>query len=209
MVTAALASARAAKRARLIKIVQTGRNVLRLDEDTYRDLLAAKSNGKRSAKDLSIDELDAVVKHMRASGFKPTKQAGRAPREQRTLDTSPEGSKIRALWLWLHEVGIVVDPSEAALANFARRISGVDTLQWTHRPDKVIEGIKAWAARQLPAKLSERTATLQAAGQLPSDITADALPLLVCPTLNPAGFDALHRTLNYLVRLENGDIQWR
>jgi len=205
MISAALASARATQRARLIKIVQTGRNVLRLDEDTYRDLLAAKSNGKRSAKDLSVDELDAVVKHMRASGFKPTKPAGRAPREQRTLDTSPEGSKIRALWLWLHEVGIVLDPSEAALANFARRISGVDTLQWTRRPDKVIEGIKVWAARQLPAKLAERTARLQAAGKLPAGINVGTLPVLVSPTLNPAGFEAQQRAWWYLDELERGN----
>ncbi|MCL4759732.1 MAG: DUF1018 domain-containing protein [Rhodocyclaceae bacterium] len=205
MISAPLAAARATQRSRLIKIVQTGRNVLRLDEDTYRDLLAAKSNGKRSAKELSIDELDAVIKHMRASGFKPTKPAGRAPREQRKLDTSPEGSKIRALWLWLHEVGIVLDPSEAALANFARRISGVDTLQWTRRPDKVIEGIKAWAARQLPAKLAERTATLQAAGKLPAGIEVASLPVLVSPTLNPAGFESLQRAWWYLDEMERGN----
>lgn len=205
MISAKLASARAAQRARLIKIVQTGRNVLRLDEDTYRDLLAAKSGGKRSAKDLSIDELDAVIKHMRASGFKARKPAGAQPRERRALDTFPESSKARALWLWLHEIGIVKDPSERALASFGRRISGVDALQWTRRPDKLIEGIKAWAARELPAKLRERVTALQAAGKLPSNITTDVLPALVCPTLNPAGFDALSRTWAYLDKVERGD----
>lgn len=205
MISAKLASARAAQRARLIKIVQTGRNVLRLDEDTYRDLLAAKSGGKRSAKDLSVDELDAVIKHMRAAGFKARKPATAQPRERRALDTFPESSKARALWLWLHEIGIVKDPSERALANFGRRISGVNALQWTRRPDKLIEGIKAWAARELPAKLRDRVAALQAAGKLPGNITADVLPVLVCPTLNPAGFDALSRTWAYLDKVERGD----
>lgn len=209
MISAPLAAARAAQRGRLIKAVQTGRNVLRLDDDTYRALLALKSGGKRSAKDLSPKELEAVIKHMRAAGFKALKPSGAQPREQRALDTHPESSKARALWLWLHQIGVVNDPSERALASFGRRISGVDALQWTQRPDKLIEGIKAWAARQLPPKLADRVASLQASGKLPADITAGALPVLVCPTLNPAGFEALRRTWSYVDRLENGDIQWR
>lgn len=205
MISAPLAAARAAQRAKLIKTVQTGRTILKLDEDTYRALLAVKSGGKRSAKDLTVYELEAVIKHMRAAGFKALKPASARPRERRALDTHPESSKARALWLWLHEIGVVNDPSERALASFGRRISGVDALQWTHRPDKLIEGIKAWAARQLPPKLAERVASLQACGKLPADVTAGALPVLVCPTLNPAGFEALRRTWSYLDKVERGD----
>lgn len=188
--------------AHLIKIVQTGRNRLGLDEDTYRDLLAAKSGGKRSAKQLSITELEAVIKHMRAAGFKATKPAGATPRERRALDTAPEASKARALWLWLHEVGIVVDPSERALAAFGRRTCGVDALQWARRIDKLIEGLKAWAARQLPAKLEQRIARLVEAGKLRPGVTPHAVARHVRPTLDPAGFDALQAAWEFLDDIE-------
>ncbi|WP_418648848.1 regulatory protein GemA [Thauera butanivorans] len=205
MASASLASARAAQRAKLIKIVQTGRNRLRMDEDTYRDLLAAKSNGKRSAKDLSVDQLEAVIKHLRGCGFKPTKPANAAPRERRALDTSPTGSKARALWLWLHQVGIVRDPSEAALASFGKRISGVDALQWTRRTDKLIEGIKTWAARELPAKLEQRLHALQATGKLPVGMTVAGLVSGVSPTLDSSTFTALQRAWWYLDKVEQGN----
>jgi phage gp16-like protein len=203
MSTPSFAAARAAQRARLIKAVQTGRSRLGLDDDTYRDILARHSrSGKRSAKELEIWELEAVLKHMRSAGFKASKPGSARPRERRTLDTSAEASKARALWLWLHDLGIVRDPSEAALAAFAKRISGVDALQWTQRPDKVIEGLKAFGARQLPALLALRVEMLRAAGKLPQRITADALPALVSPTLNPAGYDALRAAWDHLDGLE-------
>lgn len=202
MPSAALTSARAAQRARLIKTIQTGRGKLGLDDDTYRDLLSAKAGGKRSAKDLDIRELEAVLAHMRAAGFKPTKPASTTPRERRTLDSSAEASKVRALWLWLHQVGIVRDSSEAALAAFVRRTNGVDDLRWARRKDWTIEGIKAWAARQLPAKLEERLARLREADAVPPTVTLGALCQAVSPTLHPRTFDALQRAWNYLDQVE-------
>lgn len=202
MKSATLAAARAEQRARLIKIVQTGRNRLGLDEDTYRDLLAAKSGGKRSAKDLDVFQLEAVVKHMRAAGFVATKPAGAAPREHRKLDSRPEAEKARALWLWLHQLGIVKNPSEAALAQFAKRTcGGVDALQWARRPDKLIEGLKAWSARLLPPVLAQRVAALQAAGRLAPDVTPAAVIARAAPTLNPASFDALRAAFVFLDQL--------
>lgn len=202
MTSAAFSSARAAQRARLIKTVQTGRNRLGLDEDTYRDILAAHSNGKRSAKDLDVFELEAVVKHLRKAGFTPTKPASAAPRERRALDTSAEASKARALWLWLHQVGIVRDPSEAALAAFVRRTNGVDDLRWARRKDWTIEGLKAWAARQLPAKIEERLPRYKAAGKIHPQATVGTLAAVLRPTLNPVTFDALQAVWDFLDRLD-------
>lgn len=202
MKSAAFASARATQRARLIKIVQTGRNHLDLDDDTYRDMLASHSNGKRSAKDLAVHELEAVVKHLRRAGFTPTKPAGAAPREHRKLDTSPEATKARALWLWLHQVGIVRDPSEAALAAFVRRTNGVDDLRWARRKDWTIEGLKAWAARELAPKVEERLARLRTAGKILPSVTAENLCSAVCPTLNPRTFNALQRAWEHLDDVE-------
>lgn len=203
MTSAPFASARAQQRARLIKIIHTGRRALGMDEDTYRDLLAAKSDGKTSAKDLTVAQLELVSKHMRASGFKTVKPASAKPRETRKLDTAAESSKARALWLWLHQIGIVRDPSEAALSAFVRRSAGVDDLRWTRRPDKVIEGIKIWAARQLPAKLEERMARHQSTGQISPHATVGTLSAWLRPTLNPTTFDALVYVWKYLDKLDS------
>lgn len=187
------------RRVKLITLVHTGRKHLGLDDDCYRDLLAAKSQGKRSAKDLTTPELEAVVKHMRHVGFIPVKPRRAAPKEERQLDMRAEASKARALWLWLHEIGIVRDPSERALAAFARRTcGGVDALQWTHRLDNLIEGIKVWGARELRPRIEQRINALRAANRLPAHATVEWVALSVCPTLDPKSFAALQRTWAYL-----------
>ncbi|ATE60136.1 regulatory protein GemA [Thauera sinica] len=192
MASAPFAAARQDQRKRLIRTIQTGRSRLGLDDNTYRDLLAAKSGGKRSAADLAVHQLEAVLKHMRAAGFEPQKPVAAKPREHRKLDDRPEARKARALWLWLHGIGIVRDPSESALTSFARRTcGGVDALQWARRPDKLVEGIKAWSARLLPAKLDARIASMQATGKLPLHITRQSWIGDQFPTRDPAAFATL------------------
>ncbi|NMG48254.1 DUF1018 domain-containing protein [Azoarcus communis] len=198
MTNARLTSARAKQRAFLIKFIHTGRRALGIDEETYRDMLATKSDGKRSSKDLTVAQLELVAKHLRDAGFKPK------DRTTRRLDTAPESLKARALWQWLHAIGIVRDPSEAALAAFVRRTAGVDDLRWTRRPDWVIEGIKAWAARQLPAALKSRLTRLHQAGLAAHVENVETLVLLISPTLDPSTFNALQRAWFELDKIETG-----
>ena len=77
------------------------------------------------------------------SGFrpKPAKRAGTRP-----LAPGRQPRKMRALWLALYHLGEVRDPSEAALAAFAKRITGIDALQFLepHEANAVIEGLKSW-----------------------------------------------------------------
>lgn len=179
-----------ALRAKLIKTVQTGRRALALDDDTWRALLALKSGGKRSSTELSVAELEAVLRHLRASGFTPRVPATARPRGQRRLDVSPTVRKARALWLWLHEQGIVRDPSEAALAAFAKRVGGVDALQWMQRPDKLVEALKAFGARELGPRIDARIAELVAAGRLPAGTTAARLSERLTPRWRADGWGA-------------------
>jgi len=78
---------------------------------------------------------------------------------------------------------------------------GVDALQWARRPDKLIEGLKAWSARQLPAVLAQRVAALQAAGRLAPEVTPAAVIARAAPTLNPASFNALRGAFVFLDKL--------
>lgn len=70
----------------------------------------------------------------------------------RCRDTSPEAREVRALWLFLHALGQVKNPSEAALAAYVKRIAYVDDMHWADSlaMRRLIETMKKWAMRVLP-----------------------------------------------------------
>ncbi|MBR8657898.1 regulatory protein GemA, partial [Achromobacter sp. Marseille-Q0513] len=72
---------------------------------------------------------------------------------------------VRALWLFLHQLGAVKNPSEEALAAYVKRIAKVDALQWTNgnQTEALIETLKKWAMRYLPGQVREMAQTLSEA----------------------------------------------
>jgi hypothetical protein len=54
----------------------------------------------------------------------------------------------------MHDEGIVKNPSEAALASYVKRLTGVDRLEWlsTEQASSVIETLKKWHKRMTKAK---------------------------------------------------------
>ncbi|MFN3494211.1 MAG: phage protein GemA/Gp16 family protein, partial [Hydrogenophaga sp.] len=60
----------------------------------------------------------------------------------------------RAMWLTLHAIGQVRDPSEAALLAYTRRQCKVDRLEWVEDPIPLIESLKARLLRSLPEKVT-------------------------------------------------------
>lgn len=99
-----------AKMAKMAKI-HIAKKELGLDDATYRDVLW-RVTGKRSCKDMTIAELESVVKDMQNSGFKPkaTPRHGKKPevikRRQALMN------KIEAIladmslhWNYAHGVG--------------------------------------------------------------------------------------------------------
>ena len=64
---------------------------------------------------------------------------------------------MRALWLFLHVLGEVRDPSEKALAAYVKRIAKVDDLRWAtgDAVTALIETMTKWALRRaLPATVA-------------------------------------------------------
>lgn len=152
--TAAPASARADQRAqqrgRLITLVQIGRRDLRLSDEVYRTILQAEG-GADSSTQMGVRQLQAVLDKFKALGFKVT--ASKAPRQgkgRRILSQAPEDRKARAMWLTLHAIGQVRDPSEAALLAYVKRQTGVERLEWVRDALPVVESLKAWLLRTLP-----------------------------------------------------------
>lgn len=134
-------------RLRLIKLIHVARRELCMDDDTYRLLLAGMKglDGATSTADLSVPNLLKVVEQLKQKGFKPrSNKAGKRP-----LADDVQSKKIRSLWLELHDLGEVRDPSEAALAKFVQSMTRVSALQWlsTAQASRVIENLKQWMGR--------------------------------------------------------------
>jgi len=141
----------------LIRLIHVAKHDLALDNDTYRAMLVAVT-GKHSSADLTVPQLERVLAHMKAHGFtvrhktpanRPRHSRHPAGSVSRPLAQDAQSTKIRALWLSLHDRGAVRDSSEAALSAYVKRITHVDALQWlnTNQASRVIETLKKWHAR--------------------------------------------------------------
>ena len=150
-----------ADRQGLIRLIHVAKRDLQLDDDTYRAILQRVA-GKGSSSDLTVSELEKVLEHMKRSGFK-VRSKGKAARTAKPAKAKPsrplaqdaESRKVRALWLFLHQLDVVKNPSEEALAAYVKRIAGVDALQWINgeQAERLIETMKKWAMRFLPARV--------------------------------------------------------
>lgn len=137
----------------LIGKIHVAKSQLGLDDATYRAILR-RVTGKESAKECSFTELENLKAEMENLGWKPARKAH--PRAgTRPLADGEVAAKLRALWISGYHLGVVKDPSEAALAAFVKRATGgkkrgVDALQWLTDADarKAIEAVKAWLARE-------------------------------------------------------------
>ena len=125
----------------LIGKVHIAKAALGLDDDAYRDLLAARA-GKRSAAKCSNAQLVGLLEYFKAQGFRAWREAG-----TRRPAPGPEAAKARALWISLYHLGVVRDPAEAALAAYAARQTGLAAPEWIRDWRPVVEGLKGWAAR--------------------------------------------------------------
>jgi len=136
----------------LIGKVKIAQKEMALADDDYRGMLL-RVTGRMSAADCSEAELTAMVEEMKRQGFKP-KKAGSAPGPSGRAKgppaaDHPSARKARALWISLHQLGAIDNPSEAALEAFARRQLRVERLQWANQSQayKLIEALKAIGER--------------------------------------------------------------
>ena len=179
------------RRASLIKLIHVARRDLeragRMDEPTYRTMLRS-AGGADSTTKMDVPALLRVLEQAKRAGFQV-----RSKVSDRSQDTKPQARKARALWLFLHELGVVKDPSEAALAKYVRRISQVDDMHWANgwAMDRLIETMKKWAMRFLPqavAELQVQVFHLRQAGKLTSEQEVSA-GYCISHLRNLKGFD--------------------
>ena len=130
--------------------IQIGLKQLAIDEPTYRLMLQARY-GKDSRTQLTRAELVDLVEYLVAQGFTPQKKRPPARAKADRLADGDQAKKARALWVSLYHLGVVLDPSEKALNDLARRMSGaVDRLEWLDGESlyRLTEALKKWAERE-------------------------------------------------------------
>lgn len=113
---------------------------LGLDESTYREMLSNLTRGRIiSAADATADERRVIIEHLRKRGFKPV---------ARPLE-NPQDRMARGMWIELAKEGVIRDRRESAFRKFAKRVTGVDRLEWMNgeQANQVIEALKAIKAR--------------------------------------------------------------
>jgi phage gp16-like protein len=132
-------------------LLQVGKAELGWDDEFYYGIWlpmqgATLKDGRYSATTMSIGQLCQAVEVMKAQGFKVKH---RKDTSKRKLAEDAQSKKIRALWLEMHGQGIVRNPSEASMAAYVKRLTGVDALQWltTEQASGVIEALKKWQKR--------------------------------------------------------------
>lgn len=130
------------RRAMLAK-VQIARQQLRICEDDYRAILMDET-GRLSCKDMDEAGLAKVLKRMERLGFKAVPKGGKS----RVADY-PMARKARALWISLHQLGVVRNPSEQAFEAFAKRQLKCEVFSWARQSEgyKLIEALKDMANR--------------------------------------------------------------
>lgn len=131
------------RRAALAKI-NIARSQLGMVEDDYRQLLF-DTTGRISLKECDDRQLDAMVEAMKSKGFRPMPKAGGKHAAQH-----PMARKARAMWISLHQLGVVHNPSEHALEGFAKRQLKCEKLVWADQRQafRLIEALKDMGAKK-------------------------------------------------------------
>ncbi len=135
----------AARRKAELGKIHIAKAQLGLAEDDYRALLWGVGKVE-SAADLDARGRAALLDEFKQIGFKAKR--GKHVRTGQPQGTST-GDKAKALWLELHRVGQVKDPSEAGLAAYCFRMTKVSRVEWLNaeQSQRLIECLKKWLAR--------------------------------------------------------------
>jgi phage gp16-like protein len=182
------------RKAKLIQKIHIGKAQLHMAEEAYHAMLRryGATGAPPSSRELEVSALEGVYAELKAKGFRARPPKGEPPGRSRQA-TGGEISKARAVWLFLGEAGVVRDASEAAFVAYVKRQTRVEDPAWVPgwQMGRLIESLKKWAERTVPAQLARRHAAAILEGRV---LYGQLQPFIVAvsPTLDPATYDAIH-----------------
>ena len=129
-------------------------------DDEARRAVQSRVLGKPSIKHATDDELRRVLREIRApqrrrrprpasAAAKPAPKPAPPGQGDALLPAGSYRSKLRALWICAYELQVVDNPTDAALATWICRQTGMDAARWatTQQCNACIEALKDWMAR--------------------------------------------------------------
>jgi phage gp16-like protein len=129
-------------RRRTLAAVHVIKKALGMDDDAYRDALAMRFDGIRSAADLDHNQLNQWLLHLKSL----QKRAG-----LNTDGVRHEAmiGKCEALWIELRKAGAVRNGSTEALQAFVQKRTGAAGLRMASSRQlyQTVEALKSWLAR--------------------------------------------------------------
>jgi hypothetical protein len=129
------------RHAQLVKRIHAARTWLKMDEDTYRELLANHCDGRRSSTDCTVVQLERAMARMHELGY---------PRPGRRPLSRPQ-KLMWSLWQQLADAGRVRDRTMAGLLAWigGQTAHQVKALDWLTpaQENTLIESLKKWKAR--------------------------------------------------------------
>jgi len=116
---------------------------LGIEGAAYREFLRGIT-GQESAAGLDAAQRGAVLDRLRALGARSHRTVANAARPG-----EPQERLAIALWRDLGGLGVLDDLSDNGLRKFARKLTGMDSIQWADAlaMNKLIEALKAWRLR--------------------------------------------------------------
>ena len=125
--------------------IHIAKKELGLSDEVYRDILHIHFKAG-SSKELNTFQAAQLLDLFAAKGWqaKRGKDSGKSPRYD-----DRQQRKIVAMWIELHNAGVVKNSSDRALQAYVKRQTGIDNLKWCDGVDchKLIESLKAWGER--------------------------------------------------------------
>lgn len=132
------------KKANLIRLIHIAKQQVVMSEGEYRTLLATVSRGKTSSKDLTAEQLETVLRHMKAQGFEVSQSPSRAEEWQ---GFATQYDKLRDLWKKLYAEGKVRHNTDHALHSFCAKHGGETWRENGNIQSRLIERLKNWLSR--------------------------------------------------------------
>lgn len=151
------------------QLINIARTELGIDDGSYRAMVSRINKGKgESLKDCNMTELNLILKELKEKGFKvkPKKPDNFKSRRVKPKRITEEGrelpadvrDKMLALWIEMHNQGILRDGSDKGLAAYCRNRTEADHWHWITYGEAltIIESLKTWQSRELLNRLLKR-----------------------------------------------------